>query len=100
MRFRGTSANAERNGKMIFIICRVNVCGNEMMSSNIFPCVPVSCFCVLCSNILVKKRYIEAISGIDIALWDLLGKRLGTPVCELLGGAFRKRVKVYATGQY
>mmetsp|Transcript_30093 Transcript_30093/g.52873 ORF Transcript_30093/g.52873 Transcript_30093/m.52873 type:complete len:445 (+) Transcript_30093:175-1509(+) len=47
-----------------------------------------------------RGTYIEAISGIDIALWDLLGKRLKTPVCELLGGAFRKRVKVYATGCY
>ena len=42
----------------------------------------------------------EAISGIDVALWDLLGKRLGVPVCKLLGGNFRDRVKVYATGCY
>ena len=36
----------------------------------------------------------------DVALWDLLGKQLGVPVCKLLGGAFRDRVKVYATGCY
>eukprot|EP00467_Chlorarachnion_reptans_P012357 CAMPEP_0114532082 /NCGR_PEP_ID=MMETSP0109-20121206/26458_1 /TAXON_ID=29199 /ORGANISM="Chlorarachnion reptans, Strain CCCM449" /LENGTH=419 /DNA_ID=CAMNT_0001715087 /DNA_START=54 /DNA_END=1314 /DNA_ORIENTATION=+ len=47
-----------------------------------------------------RGTYVEAISGIDVALWDLLGKKLGAPVCELLGGAFRKRVKVYATGCY
>ena len=30
---------------------------------------------------------IHAISGIDIALWDIKGKALGKPVCELLGDA-------------
>ena len=35
-----------------------------------------------------------------MALWDLLGKKLGVPVCKLLGGNFRDRVKVYATGCY
>jgi galactonate dehydratase len=36
-----------------------------------------------------------ALSAIDIALWDLAGKRLGVPVHELLGGAARERVRVY-----
>ncbi|MCU1667316.1 MAG: mandelate racemase [Blastococcus sp.] len=33
-----------------------------------------------------KGSYIEAISAIDIALWDLLGKELGVPVSTLMGG--------------
>ena len=33
--------------------------------------------------------------GIDIALWDLKGKRLGVPVYDLLGGSTRERVRVY-----
>ncbi|MBI9101572.1 MAG: mandelate racemase/muconate lactonizing enzyme family protein [Spirochaetales bacterium] len=37
-----------------------------------------------------------AISGIDMALLDLKGKVLGIPVYELLGGAFRKKIKLYA----
>lgn len=37
----------------------------------------------------------SAISGIDIALWDLLGKSLGVPVHVLLGGQVRDRVRVY-----
>ena len=41
---------------------------------------------------------LEAISGIDLALWDLAGKALGIPACKLLGGAYRDRVKVYASG--
>ena len=39
---------------------------------------------------------ITALSGIEIALWDLKGKALGVPVCELLGGKFRDRIRVYA----
>jgi D-arabinonate dehydratase/D-galactarolactone cycloisomerase len=41
---------------------------------------------------------LEAISGVDLALWDLAGKALGIPVCKLLGGAYRDRVQVYASG--
>jgi galactonate dehydratase len=37
----------------------------------------------------------SALSGIDIALWDLKGKALGLPVYELLGGAVRDRVRMY-----
>lgn len=36
-----------------------------------------------------------AMTGIEIALWDILGKRLGVPVCDLLGGRCRDRVRVY-----
>lgn len=42
----------------------------------------------------------SALSGVDIALWDLKGKLLGRPVHELLGGAFRTQVPAYATGHY
>src|SRR5205823_4523282 len=40
----------------------------------------------------------SALSGIDIALWDIKGKALGVPVYELLGGPTRRRVRVYARG--
>jgi len=39
----------------------------------------------------------HAISGVDIALWDLLGKATGQPVGRLLGGRYRDRVKPYAS---
>lgn len=38
----------------------------------------------------------SAISGIDQALWDIKGKRLGVPVWQLLGGQVRDRIDVYA----
>jgi galactonate dehydratase len=37
----------------------------------------------------------SALSGIEIALWDILGKTVGQPVWRLLGGKVRERVKVY-----
>lgn len=41
---------------------------------------------------------LEAISGVDLALWDLAGKALGVPAGRLLGGVYRDRIKVYASG--
>lgn len=37
----------------------------------------------------------SAISAVDQALWDILGKSLGVPVYKLLGGAVRSRIRVY-----
>src|SRR4051794_11859335 len=37
----------------------------------------------------------SAMSGIDQALWDIKGKELGRPVCELLGGPVRDRLRLY-----
>ncbi len=42
--------------------------------------------------------WLEAIAGVDIALWDAWGHTLGVPVHRLLGGAFRTAVPVYASG--
>ncbi|MDE2733959.1 MAG: mandelate racemase/muconate lactonizing enzyme family protein [Gemmatimonadota bacterium] len=42
----------------------------------------------------------SALSALDIALWDLVGKATGLPVCALLGGKVRDKVAVYATGLY
>jgi galactonate dehydratase len=41
--------------------------------------------------------FMSALSALDLALWDLEGKRLGVPVHRLLGGAHRDRVRVYAS---
>jgi len=42
---------------------------------------------------------ITALTGIEIALFDLKGKAMGVPVYELLGGKFRDRIRVYADCQ-
>lgn len=40
---------------------------------------------------------IQAMSGIEIALWDIVGKAVGRPVYQLLGGGFKKRFRAYAS---
>jgi len=47
-----------------------------------------------------KGLPISAMSAVDIALWDIKGKALGLPVHKLLGGAYREKAHVYATGLY
>lgn len=42
---------------------------------------------------------ITALTGLEIALWDLKGKALNTPIYELLGGKFRDKIRVYADCQ-
>lgn len=41
---------------------------------------------------------VAAISAVDTALWDILGKSLGVPVVQLLGGACRESMSAYASG--
>lgn len=43
---------------------------------------------------------VTALSGIDMALWDIKGKALGVPVSVLLGGRWRDSVRAYATGSF
>ena len=47
-----------------------------------------------------KGLAITALSGVDIALWDLKGKLLGQPAHRLMGGPLRTEVRAYATGTY
>ena len=41
-----------------------------------------------------------AVSAFDIACWDIVGKHFGAPIHQLVGGAFRNRVRLYANGWY
>lgn len=43
---------------------------------------------------------VNAISGVDIALWDIIGRALNKPIHSLIGGAFRTEITPYATGFY
>ena len=47
-----------------------------------------------------KGSVVSGISAIDIALWDIAGQFYNQPIYQLLGGAFRKEIKPYATGFY
>lgn len=43
---------------------------------------------------------LQAMAGIDIALWDIKGKALGQPIVQLLGGAMRDRMRVYSSNMF
>ena len=45
-----------------------------------------------------KGVVIHAISGVDLALWDIIGKALDMPVYKLLGGETKQRIPAYCTG--
>jgi galactonate dehydratase len=55
---------------------------------------------------LIRDQYqggptvLTAISGVEIACWDLIGKAQGQPVYQLLGGQVRERLPAYANGWY
>ena len=57
-------------------------------------------------NNMIRDQYqggptiLSAISGLEIALWDLIGKACGQPVYKLLGGRVRERLPAYANGWY
>lgn len=55
---------------------------------------------VIWEGLQLQGTDIGAISGVDIALWDLMGKALDKPIYQLLGGAFRSKVEAYATGLF
>lgn len=57
------------------------------------------------TEVMVRQKFWKggvlkgsAVAGIELALWDILGKSAGLPVYELVGGACRDRVRVYANG--
>lgn len=54
------------------------------------------------SNIYAGRRgvAIHAMSGIDIALWDIKGKFFGQPIWKLLGGGFHKKIRAYASSLF
>jgi len=45
----------------------------------------------------LKGSYISAMSGVEMALWDVMGKAQGVPVHRLLGGKHRDRIRAYAS---
>jgi L-rhamnonate dehydratase len=43
---------------------------------------------------------IQAMAGVDLALWDIKGKAFNKPIVELLGGALRDRMRVYSSNMF
>src|SRR5579871_557504 len=50
------------------------------------------------TRIWAEGALLQAISGIDIALWDIAGKHYDAPIWRLLGGRYREDIECYAVG--
>jgi galactonate dehydratase len=57
------------------------------------------------TQVMVRQKFWKggiikgsAVAGIELALWDILGKSVGQPVYKLIGGACREKIRVYANG--
>jgi L-alanine-DL-glutamate epimerase-like enolase superfamily enzyme len=48
---------------------------------------------------VAKGLYISAMGSVDMAMWDIVGKTLNLPVCDVLG-VFSEKIRVYAAGGY
>lgn len=46
---------------------------------------------------IAGQSHAMAISGVEIALWDIMGEALQVPIYKLLGGAYRTRIRMYAS---
>jgi galactonate dehydratase len=56
---------------------------------------------VLFDDFVIRRSslgFLSAWSAIEMALWDIVGKRAGLPIYNLLGGPSRERIRVYANG--
>jgi D-galactarolactone cycloisomerase len=121
--FSSQCAFPERNSLLVRITTDAGICGwgeggqygpaepvaaciNHVLAPQIVgrnPCQPTRLWEELYASTRdfgQKGAYIEAMSAIDIALWDIMGQALGAPIHQLLGGAFRDSIPAYATGCY
>jgi galactonate dehydratase len=56
---------------------------------------------ILYDDFAIRRSSVELLaawSAVEIASWDILGKRTGLPINNLIGGASRERVRIYANG--
>ena len=88
-------------GREQSIIQQVNNITSYLIGSNPFH---IKHFTQIVYNDIAQKRgsmdLFCAMSGLEQALWDIVGKSLGVPVYNLLGGPCRSRIRVYANGWY
>lgn len=68
-----------------------------MTSSDVCAFILVYLYLVTSHFSIIKGIAIQAISAVDLAIWDALGKVKGVPVYELLGGKTKEKMPCYAT---
>jgi L-alanine-DL-glutamate epimerase-like enolase superfamily enzyme len=68
-----------------------------LTSSDVCAFILVYLYLVTSHFSIIKGIAIQAISAVDLAIWDALGKVKGVPVYELLGGKSKEKMPCYAT---
>src|SRR5712692_3592872 len=82
----------------------VQTLAHEWVEGRVLGCDPFDVEAVIGG--MIRDQYqggstvMTAISGVEIALWDLIGKACGQPVYRLLGGRCHDRIPAYANGWY
>ena len=82
----------------------VQTLAHEWVEGRVLGCDPFDVEAVIGG--MIRDQYqggatvMTAISGVEIALWDLIGKACGQPVYKLLGGRCHARIPAYANGWY
>lgn len=91
-------ATLEWQEKTVETIC------HEWLEARVLGCDPFDIEAVI--GHLIRDQYqggstvMTAISGVEIAMWDLVGKACHQPVYKLLGGRYHRRIPAYANGWY
>lgn len=91
-------ASLEWQEKTVETIC------HEWVKERVIGCDPFDIEMVVGG--MIRDQYqggatvMTAISGVEIAMWDLIGKACNQPVYKLLGGRYHKRIPAYANGWY
>lgn len=91
-------ASLEWQEKTVETLC------HEWVKERVIGCDPFDIESVIGG--MVRDQYqggstvMTAISGTEIAMWDLIGKACGQPVYRLLGGCYHRRIPAYANGWY
>jgi galactonate dehydratase len=82
----------------------VQTIAHEWVEGRVLGCDPFNIERVV--GDMIRDQYqggstiMTAISGTEIAMWDLIGKACGQPVYKLLGGRYHRRIPAYANGWY
>lgn len=91
-------ATLEWQEKTVETIC------HEWLEARVIGCDPFDIEAVI--GHLIRDQYqggstvMTAISGVEIAMWDIIGKACHQPVYKLLGGRYHRRIPAYANGWY
>jgi len=82
--FRSPSADAGSISKIL----------NEQVAESLFDCDPFNIEMIVAHVLELAEGNVDVVAGVDLALWDIMGKALGQPVYRLIGGLCQDPIAV------